>query len=128
MSAFAIEGRVGWIEVDLALLLPRQRVYPPARPVSRHPSSDIDLAFVVHDEVPAAAVEATLREAAGELLVNLRLFDVFRDARLGEQRRSLAYRLRLQALERTLTDPEVAELRERCIDAVQAAHAAELRG
>jgi phenylalanyl-tRNA synthetase beta chain len=73
-------------------------------------------------------VESTLREAAGELIVDLRLFDVFRDARLGEQRRSLAYRLRLQALERTLTDPEVAELRGRCIDAVRSTHGGELRG
>ncbi|HSH61934.1 MAG TPA: phenylalanine--tRNA ligase subunit beta [Acidimicrobiales bacterium] len=128
LEAFAIEGRMGWIEVDLELLLPRQRIYPAARPVSRHPSSDIDLAFVVDEAVPAAAVESTLRQAAGELLVDLRLFDVFRDARLGHQRRSLAYRLRLQALDRTLTDPEVAELRRRCIEAVQEAHGAELRG
>jgi len=128
LEAFGIEGRVGWIEADLELLLPRRRIYPPARPVSKHPSSDVDLAFVVDEAVPAAAVESTLREAAGELLVDLRLFDVFRDARLGEDHRSLAYRLRLQALERTLTDPEVAEIRRRCIDAVNVAHAGELRG
>ncbi len=128
LEAFGIEGRLGWIEVDLELLLPRERIYVPARPVSRHPSSDIDLAFVVDDAVPAAAVESTLREAAGELLVDLRLFDVFRDTRLGDRRRSLAYRLRLQAMERTLTDAEVAELRRRCIDAVHTAHGAELRG
>ncbi|MBA2750884.1 MAG: phenylalanine--tRNA ligase subunit beta [Actinobacteria bacterium] len=128
LEAFGIEGRVGWIEIDLEMLLPRQRIYPTARAVSKHPSSDIDLAFVVDETVPAAAVESTLWEAAGELLVDLGLFDVFRDARLGEQRRSLAYRLRLQALERTLTDPEVAEIRGRCIDAVRSTHGGELRG
>jgi phenylalanyl-tRNA synthetase beta chain len=128
LEAFAIDGRVGWIEVDLGMLLPRQRAYVPARAVSKHPSSDIDLAFVVDEAVPAAAVEATLREAAGELLVDLRLFDVFRDARLGSERRSLAYRLRLQALDRTLTDGEVAEVRQRGIEAVRSAHGAELRG
>ncbi len=99
-----------------------------ARAVSKHPSSDIDLAFVVDETVPAAAVESTLRQAAGELLVDLCLFDVFRDARLGEGRRSLAYRLRLQALDRTLTDPEVVELRRRCIEAVRSVHRGELRG
>ena len=123
-----IAGRVGWLEVDLELLLPRRRTYVQARPVSRHPSTDVDLAFVVDESVPASAVEATLRAAAGELLVGLRLFDVFRDARIGPDRRSLAYRLRLQSLERTLTDHEVAEVRQRCIDAVRSAHGGELRG
>ncbi|MDQ3641935.1 MAG: phenylalanine--tRNA ligase subunit beta, partial [Actinomycetota bacterium] len=128
LEALDMVGRVGWIEVDLELLLPSQRIYRQARPVSRHPSSDIDLAFVVEEPVPAAAVGATLREAAGDLLFDLRLFDVFRDPRLGERRRSLAYRLRLQALDRTLTDPEVAEVRRRCIETVQSRHGAELRG
>jgi phenylalanyl-tRNA synthetase beta chain len=128
LAAFAVEGRVGWIELDLELLLPRQRVYLAARPLSKHPSTDIDLAFVVPDPVPAADVEATLRDVAGDLVVDLRLFDVFRDPRIGTGRRSLAFRLRLQALDRTLTDTEVAELRARCIDAVQSGHGGELRG
>ena len=126
-AAFGIEGRVGWIEVDLESLLPAERVYAQAVPVSRLPSSDVDLAFVVDDAVPAAAVGATVRDAAGPLLVELSLFDVYRSDRLGPARRSLAYRLRLQAPDRTLTDADVAEVRARCIEAVAAAHGAELR-
>ncbi|HUR17461.1 MAG TPA: phenylalanine--tRNA ligase subunit beta [Acidimicrobiales bacterium] len=127
LEGMGIAGRVGVIEVLVEGLIPRQRSYVQARPVSRHPSSDIDLAFVVPDSAPAAAVAVTLREAAGELLADLRLFDVFRDDRLGAGRRSLAFRLRLQALDRTLTDAEVAELRRRCIAAVESAHGAEIR-
>ena len=62
------------------------------RRVSRYPSSDIDLAFVLAEAVPAGDVEATLRGAGGELLAELRLFDVYRGAGGGEGRRSLAYR------------------------------------
>src|SRR5690606_5365335 len=98
------------------------------RPFSRFPSSDVDLAFVTPDEVPAGDVEATLRQAAGELLVGLCLFDVYRGERLGPGRRSLAYRLRLQAPDRTLTDDEVAAVRARAVAAVEAAHGASLRG
>ena len=68
-----------------------------------------------------------LRIAGGELLVQLRLFDVFRGVQLGAGRRGLAFRLRFNALERTLTDDEVGEVRRRCIDAVESAHQAELR-
>jgi len=98
------------------------------RPVSRFPSSDIDLSFTVDDAVPAAAVEDTLRVAAGDLLAELRLFDVFRSAQLGEGRRSLTYRIRLQALDRTLTEDEIAEVRTTCIRAVERDHPATLRG
>lgn len=127
-SALGLDGRIGWIELDLAPLLPTARQYPQARPVSRHPSSDIDLALVVDDAVPVRAVELTVRRAAGELLVGLALFDVYRDDRLGRGRRSLAWRLRLQATDRTLTDAEAGEVRQRVIAAVGSAHGAELRG
>jgi len=126
-EATGLDGRIGWIELALVELLPTRREYPQARPVSRLPSSDIDLAFVVDDTVPAGAVEATLRQAVGALLVDLRLFDVFRDPRLGDGRRSLAFALRLQALDHTLTDAEVSSVRTRCIKAANAEHGANLR-
>ncbi|HET7488031.1 MAG TPA: phenylalanine--tRNA ligase subunit beta [Acidimicrobiales bacterium] len=126
-AAFGIEGRVGWIDLDLSGLLPTSHSYAQARPVPRHPSSDVDLAFVVDDAVPAAAVAGTVRRAAGPLLEDLRLFDVYRHERLGAGRRSLAYRLRLQAPDRTLTDADVAEVRTACIEAVAATHGGELR-
>jgi phenylalanyl-tRNA synthetase beta chain len=123
-----IGERVGWLEVDLdvAAGLPhRERIY---RPVSIYPSSDVDLAFEVDDAVPAGAIETTLRAAAGEHLAALRLFDVYRGAGIADGRRSLAYALRLDALDHTLTDDEVAEVRRRCIEAVESAYPASLRG
>ncbi|MEO2156040.1 MAG: hypothetical protein ABGY30_05400, partial [Acidimicrobiales bacterium] len=62
------------------------------------------------------------------LLVDLALFDVFRGAPVSDGRRSLAFTLRFQAADRTLTDAEVAEARQRCIDAVQITLPATLRG
>ncbi|MBK6670512.1 MAG: phenylalanine--tRNA ligase subunit beta [Actinobacteria bacterium] len=98
------------------------------RPVSRMPSSDVDLAFVVADEIAVDEVEATIRATAGESLVSVALFDVYRGAGLGDDVRSLAYRLRLQARDRTLTDAEVGAIREQVIAAVASTHAATLRG
>lgn len=126
-EAFDVPWRVGWVEADLTLLLPAARGYVRSRPVSKLPSGDIDLAFVVPDGTPAAEVERTLRAAGGELLVDLRLFDVFRGGQFPEGARSLAYRLRFQSGERTLTDADLAEVRTRCIDAVEAAFPAKLR-
>ena len=76
----------------------------------------------------AGALEATIAEASGPLLVDVGLFDVYRGESLGPDRRSLAYRLRFQSDDRTLTDDEVGECRRAVVEAVAAAHGAELRG
>ena len=119
---------MAWVEVDLGRLFDLPHGERPYRLISRFPSSDIDLAFETPDGVPAAAVETALRQGAGDLLVGLDLFDTYRGAGVAPGARSLAYRLRLQAADRTLTDPEVAEVRRRCIEAVAGATGATLRG
>ncbi|MGH8885497.1 MAG: phenylalanine--tRNA ligase subunit beta [Egibacteraceae bacterium] len=68
------------------------------------PGLRFDVAVLVDESVPAAAVEAAVIEAAGPLLVSCRLFDVFRGPQLGEGRKSLAYSLRLDEPARQLTD------------------------
>ena len=129
LDRFDLEGRVAWMEVDLGLLIGAPRRSGEVVPVSVYPSSDVDLAFALDNAVPGSAVEDTIRLAAGELLIDLRLFDVYRDPELvGLGRRSLAWRLRFCALDHTLTDAEVADARRRCIEAVEAAHPAQLRG
>ncbi|MGH9070799.1 MAG: phenylalanine--tRNA ligase subunit beta [Acidimicrobiales bacterium] len=122
------DRRVGWLELDLARLLAIPRRPEQAEPVSRYPSAELDLAFVVDDGVPAAAVEATLARAGGGVLVGLALFDVYRGTQLGPERRSLAYRLRFAALDHTLDESELRSLREACLAAVESAHPAQLRG
>jgi phenylalanyl-tRNA synthetase beta chain len=128
LDAHGIGERVGWVEVDLDVVatLPHDpHIY---RPVSVYPSSDIDLAFEVDEAVPGSAIEGALRAAAGDRLASLRLFDVYRGAGIAPGRRSLAYSLRLDAPDHTLTDDEVAEVRRRCIEAVEGAFPATLRG
>ena len=95
--------------------------------MSRFPSSDIDLALVVEDAVPAERVADVLAAAAGDLLESVTLFDVYRGEGIGAGRRSLAYRLRFCAPDHTLTDEEVGALRVACIAAAEDAVGAVLR-
>jgi phenylalanyl-tRNA synthetase beta chain len=131
LEAFGLDAgrrRVGWLEVDLGILLTEApRLSPLVRPVSSFPSSDVDLAFAVDDGVPAAAVEASLVAAAGDILESVALFDVYRGAGLEPGERSLTFRLRFCAPDRTLTRDEVAVVRSRAIEAVEQAHGARLR-
>ena len=117
LEAYDIPGRVAWLELDLSVLLALDPPIAQWRPVSRFPSSDIDLAFVAADDVPAAAVRRAIAGGAEELLADLELFDVYRGSGIDAGQRSLAFRLRLQAPDHTLTDAEVAQVRERAISA-----------
>ncbi len=128
VAAFGLpHERVGWLDLDLGLLVTAPRRSLQAEPVSRYPSSDVDLAFVVEDAVPAARLEDALREAGGSLLESIELFDVYRGPGVDAGKRSLAFRLRFCALDRTLTDADVAELRRACIEAAEASLGATLR-
>ncbi len=122
-----LKGGVALLLVDLAGLLGAVQEGRQVRPTSRYPASDLDMAFLVADEVTAGALEATLREAIAELAEALALFDVWRDRALGEGRRGLAFRARLRAPDHTLTDSEVAEVRERAALAALQRHGAVLR-
>jgi phenylalanyl-tRNA synthetase beta chain len=75
--------------------------------VPRFPEVDRDLAIVVPEPTPAAAVEALVREHGGELLRDVTLFDVYRGIPLAADEKSLAYRVRLGAADRTLTEAEL---------------------
>lgn len=127
LERYDVAGRVAWVQLAVDPIVAALETIPRYKPLSRFPSSDVDLAFAVPDDVPATDVARTLRKAGAGLLRSVDLFDVFRSAQLGEGRRSLAFTLRFQADDRTLTDAEIAEARQSCIDAVVKAHNAELR-
>ncbi len=128
LARFGITERVGWLEVDLDTLLDQPHDGRSYTPISRYPSSDLDLAFEVPETVAAAAVETAIAAAGGNLLSDVRLFDVYRGVGLPAGHRSLAFRVRLQAPDRTLTDADIAGARGAIIDAVTGPFAAKLRG
>ncbi|MFL5832402.1 MAG: phenylalanine--tRNA ligase subunit beta [Solirubrobacterales bacterium] len=80
--------------------------------VTTFPAVYQDLAVVVPADVPAEAVSEAIRAGGGELLQGAEVFDLFEGEQLGEDRKSLALNLEFRAPDRTLTDEEVAGLRE----------------
>jgi phenylalanyl-tRNA synthetase beta chain len=78
-----------------------------AVPPPRHPHVERDLAIVVAEPRPAIEVADLIRERAGPLLNELRLFDIYRGSPLEPGQKSLAWRLVFQAADRTLTESEI---------------------
>jgi phenylalanyl-tRNA synthetase beta chain len=108
LDAYGISGRVAILELDLSVVLAGEPKPPRWKATSRHPSSDLDMAFLLDEAIPAEKLEKAIRQGAGNLLVGLELFDVYRGPGVADGARSLAYRLRLQAADRTLTDADTA--------------------
>jgi phenylalanyl-tRNA synthetase beta chain len=94
-------------ELSIAGLTSGQLPVVKVAPIVRQPAVERDLAVVVAEDVSAGAVEASIRAAAGPLLVDVYLFDVYRGTPLASGEKSLAERLVFQARDRTLTDVEI---------------------
>ncbi len=88
----------------------------PAPAVSPFPAVFQDVALIVDDEVAAQSVVEAVREGAGELLEDVRLFDVYTGPQIGEGRKSLALALRFRAADRTLTEDEASAARDAAVD------------
>ena len=96
-------------ELDLEALAAAAPPRAAIHPLPRHPAARRDISVVAARHRPAAELDAAIREAAGLLLVDLRLFDVYEGEKAPTDSRFLAYALTWQAVDRTLTDAEVAE-------------------
>ena len=111
-AAWDLGGSVAGFELDVdALVALAAGEEPRYHDVTSFPAVLQDIAVGVPVEVSAAAAADTIRSAAGELLASVELFDVYSGDQVGEAKKSLAFRLRFQAPDRTLTDEEVAERR-----------------
>lgn len=129
LKALGLPERTCAMELDLDALEAVGDGVVQAPSISTFPVATQDVALVVDRPVPAAEVEAALREGAGELLESIRLFDVYENAeQLGEGRKSLAYALRFRAGDRTLTVDEASAARDAAVALAGERTGAVLRG
>ncbi|MEX3514243.1 MULTISPECIES: phenylalanine--tRNA ligase subunit beta [unclassified Corynebacterium] len=98
------------MELDVTALPLDERF--PAPVLSAFPALHQDIALTVAEDVPAEKVRRVIAQGAGDLLESVELFDVFRGEQLGENQKSLAFKLLFRAPDRTLTDEEVNAHRE----------------
>lgn len=87
----------------------------PAPSVSPFPAVFQDVALVVDEAIAAQSVVEAVRAGAGELLEDVRLFDVYTGPQIGAGRKSLALALRFRAADRTLTEDEASAARDAAV-------------
>lgn len=129
LKALGLPARTCAMELDLDALERVGDGTPQAPSISTFPVATQDVALVVDKPVPAAEVEAALRDGAGELLEAIRLFDVYEnEEQLGDGKKSLAYALRFRAGDRTLTVDEASAARDAAVALAGERTGAVLRG
>ncbi|MFZ5631853.1 MAG: phenylalanine--tRNA ligase subunit beta [Bacillota bacterium] len=127
LENYNLPDRAVAMEIDfqtMADLAGRPRKY---RPLPRFPEIERDLALVVPQDVPAQDIVRVIRKFGGQYLQEVRLFDVYRGQQVKEGCQSMAFTLRFQAEDRTLTDQEVNGSVAAVAEAVAREFGAELR-
>jgi phenylalanyl-tRNA synthetase beta chain len=113
------DQRIAALELGLPELFAHVQGITYYEAISRFPLVTQDLALIVDEEVPAAQVRSLILQAGQEAIANVRLFDVYRGEAITEGKKSLAYAISYQNMERTLTDEDVNQIRDRIVDHVQ---------
>jgi phenylalanyl-tRNA synthetase beta chain len=106
---------VAVMELDLDALLAPWGAAMPMTELSAQPAVYEDLALIVDEGTPAVQVVELIRQSGGKLLVDARLFDVYRGQQIPAGKKSLAYALTFQAPDRTLSDEDAKKLRQKIV-------------
>ena len=126
--AWELDGAVAAFEVDLDRVVAHAVAVPHFQDLTSFPPVRQDLAVIVGEDVAADDVLSAVRGAGGTLLRGVRVFHVYRGAQIGEGRKSLALALTFQAPDRTLSDDDVAPVRDKVVAALAERVGGELRG
>jgi len=112
-------------EFDLDVLRSVSPTYG-IKPVADVPPVLEDIAVILDESVPASQVEALIRQTGGKVLTNVKLFDVYRDEKIGAGKKSLAYSLTYQS-DKTMTDADAAAIRKKIVKRLEHEVGAKLR-
>jgi len=126
-KAYGIDGEVYCAEINFTALMPLRKPEPTYTPLPKYPTVSRDLAVVCDEEITVAQVENVIEKAAGKLLRDIRLFDIYRGTGVPDGKKSMAFSLALRADDRTLTDTDAEQVVNKVLDALKASVGAILR-
>lgn len=106
-------------EIELSPMIEASDLGIRAQSIPKFPAMQRDLAVVVAKDLPARSVLSRIQDLGGELLKHVEIFDVYTGKPIPEDRKSLAFTLRYQSLDRTLTDDEVNALNSQVLEGIE---------
>jgi phenylalanyl-tRNA synthetase beta chain len=128
-SGFDVDQDAFVAEVDITLLSELDLISSDTRfeKVSKYPAFDFDAAFVVDSDVRAGDLEQSIREEAGSALKSVHVFDVYEGENIGENKKSIAFRLSFLDSNKTLTINDVEPIVKKVVQQLDRTYDAKLR-
>ena len=117
---FDLAGEIYGAELSLKDLFACAESKKEYKPLPKFPAVTRDLALVCDESVLSGEIEAKIRTVAGAILEDVKAFDVYRSAALGESKKSIAYSLTLRDPQKTLTDADIDPVVQDVLAALQA--------
>jgi len=124
---YKITERIYAMQIDVQELIKAAGGTRKVKPLPRYPAVERDIAIVVSQDIPAAEINRVIRKNAGKLLENISLFDIYQGEQIKPGFKSMAFSLKFQATDRTLTDEEVNSVYGKIQQALKDSFNAELR-
>ncbi|MDP6783096.1 MAG: phenylalanine--tRNA ligase subunit beta, partial [Dehalococcoidia bacterium] len=109
-----VDGPAVFVEIDLDAVAAQSGRPISYRHLPRFPAAIRDLALIVAEEVSARQITNILRSSP--LVTEVTLFDLYRGRPIPTGHKSLAFRLRFQSPQRTLTDTEVDRAQQQLVE------------
>ncbi len=125
---FGLTGEVLAAEIPLSKIIAAMDPEHLYHPLPRFPASTRDIAVLVSESVPAAAMQECIEKAAGSILESVKLFDVYKGKGIPSGKKSVAYSISMRAPDRTLTDEECDKATRGVVAALEKDFDAVLRG
>lgn len=116
-----------YAEIDTEFLANLEEKKITVKPISKYPIVDRDIAIVVDEKVTTSELLESIKSSCGKLYYSSSLFDIYRSQSLGDNKKSMAFNIKLSDLEKTLTDEEVNAVINKVLKALAYKHGAVLR-
>ena len=128
MQVFDLDEETFAFDMDVSVLTEAMEKVARYSELPKFPPADRDLAIVLPEEIPAADVRQVIHESGGGLVVEIGLFDLYHGEQIAAGKKGLAFSLRYQSAERTLTDNEIEDVQKKILGQLKRRFGAQLRG
>ena len=127
LANYGINEKVYYAEIDLSKFVKYGKNNKKYTPIPKYPAIERDIALVVDEQIEVGQIENIISKKSKNILETAKLFDIYRNEKLGQNKKSVAYELIFRANNRTLADDEIKNTMEAITKELQVALGAELR-
>lgn len=124
---FEVPERVYAAVIEVQPLVDNASMVSKYRPLPKYPAVSRDIAMLVKDEIMVKQIEDIIKQRAGKMLEDIKLFDVYKGKQVPEGMKSVAYSITFRAEDRTLTDEDVNKVMRKVLDGLENSLGAQLR-